>query len=163
MWHRFISADGVTLMTATPLPTDQIRLDVDDPRTVEPRPAYVLTDAPWGNTIPHTQWIGSQASAAHAKPILRSTPGAGIGVASVASIESFLLRLRWLHPGREPLRREHLVDRGPRTDDRKSRAIDHHLGHERAAVVARSHDRTVRASRAYHDEVSGRKRRQITV
>ena len=32
-WHRFRSADGVTLMTATPLPTDHIRLDVDDPRT----------------------------------------------------------------------------------------------------------------------------------
>lgn len=38
-WHRFISADGVTLMTATPLPTDHIRQDVDDPRTVEPQPA----------------------------------------------------------------------------------------------------------------------------
>jgi uncharacterized cupin superfamily protein len=35
-WHRFRSSDGVTLMTATPLPTDHIRLDVDDPRTVEP-------------------------------------------------------------------------------------------------------------------------------
>jgi mannose-6-phosphate isomerase-like protein (cupin superfamily) len=38
-WHRFISAEGVTLMTATPLPTDHIRLDVGDPRTVEPQPA----------------------------------------------------------------------------------------------------------------------------
>ena len=38
-WHRFHSAEGVTLMTATPLPTDHIRLDVDDPRTVEPQPA----------------------------------------------------------------------------------------------------------------------------
>jgi|HubBroStandDraft_5_1064220.scaffolds.fasta_scaffold364144_2 mannose-6-phosphate isomerase-like protein (cupin superfamily) len=35
-WHRFRSSDGVTVMTATPLPTDHIRLDVDDPRTVEP-------------------------------------------------------------------------------------------------------------------------------
>ena len=35
-WHRFRSPDGVTLMTATPLPTDHIRLDVDDPRTAEP-------------------------------------------------------------------------------------------------------------------------------
>ena len=34
-WHRFISADGVTLMTATPLPTGHIRQDVDDPRAVE--------------------------------------------------------------------------------------------------------------------------------
>jgi mannose-6-phosphate isomerase-like protein (cupin superfamily) len=37
-WHRFLSTDGVTLMTATPLPTDHIRDDVDDPRTVEPHP-----------------------------------------------------------------------------------------------------------------------------
>jgi uncharacterized cupin superfamily protein len=38
-WHRFRSSEGVTLMTATPLPTDHIRLDVDDPRTVEPQSA----------------------------------------------------------------------------------------------------------------------------
>ena len=31
-WHRFRSPEGVTLMTATPLPTDHIRVDVDDPR-----------------------------------------------------------------------------------------------------------------------------------
>jgi mannose-6-phosphate isomerase-like protein (cupin superfamily) len=37
-WHRFQSSDGVTLMTATPLPTDHIRLDVDDPRETEPQP-----------------------------------------------------------------------------------------------------------------------------
>ena len=37
-WHRFISSDGVTVMTATPQPTDHIRLDVDDPRKVEPQP-----------------------------------------------------------------------------------------------------------------------------
>jgi len=36
-WHRFRSSEGVTVMTATPLPTDHIRLDVDDPRTVEPQ------------------------------------------------------------------------------------------------------------------------------
>jgi uncharacterized cupin superfamily protein len=34
-WHRFLSPDGVTLMTATPLPTDHIRSDVDDPRKAE--------------------------------------------------------------------------------------------------------------------------------
>lgn len=38
-WHRFQSAEGVTLMTATPLPTDHIRVDVDDPREVEPSTA----------------------------------------------------------------------------------------------------------------------------
>ena len=38
-WHRFISPDGVTLMTATPTPTDHVRLDVEDPRKVETQPA----------------------------------------------------------------------------------------------------------------------------
>jgi mannose-6-phosphate isomerase-like protein (cupin superfamily) len=32
-WHRFHSPDGVTLMTATPSPSEVIELDVDDPRT----------------------------------------------------------------------------------------------------------------------------------
>jgi mannose-6-phosphate isomerase-like protein (cupin superfamily) len=31
-WHQFESADGVGVMTATPQPTEHIRLDVDDPR-----------------------------------------------------------------------------------------------------------------------------------
>jgi mannose-6-phosphate isomerase-like protein (cupin superfamily) len=34
-WHRFQSADGVTLMTATPLPSEVIEDDVDDPRMAE--------------------------------------------------------------------------------------------------------------------------------
>jgi mannose-6-phosphate isomerase-like protein (cupin superfamily) len=38
-WHRFHSSEGVTLMTATPAPSEVIELDVDDPRTVERRPA----------------------------------------------------------------------------------------------------------------------------
>ena len=33
-WHRFASADGVTLLTLTPSPSKVIDLDVDDPRTV---------------------------------------------------------------------------------------------------------------------------------
>jgi mannose-6-phosphate isomerase-like protein (cupin superfamily) len=33
-WHRFQSPEGVTLMTATPSPSEVIDLDVDDPRTV---------------------------------------------------------------------------------------------------------------------------------
>ena len=38
-WHRVHSADGVTVMTATPLPGgDHIDLDIDDPRTVERKP-----------------------------------------------------------------------------------------------------------------------------
>jgi mannose-6-phosphate isomerase-like protein (cupin superfamily) len=36
-WHRFQSPEGVTLMTTTPQPTDHIRLDVDDPRKIEPQ------------------------------------------------------------------------------------------------------------------------------
>jgi len=38
-WHRFQSSDGVTLMTATPSPSEVIELDVDDPRTVAGKPA----------------------------------------------------------------------------------------------------------------------------
>lgn len=33
-WHRFRSPGGVTLMTATPLPSEHIRKDVKDPRTI---------------------------------------------------------------------------------------------------------------------------------
>jgi mannose-6-phosphate isomerase-like protein (cupin superfamily) len=33
-WHRFRSPDGVALMTVTPLPTEHVRTDTDDPRTV---------------------------------------------------------------------------------------------------------------------------------
>jgi mannose-6-phosphate isomerase-like protein (cupin superfamily) len=38
-WHRFHSSEGVTLMAATPFPSEVIELDVDDPRTVERKPA----------------------------------------------------------------------------------------------------------------------------
>jgi mannose-6-phosphate isomerase-like protein (cupin superfamily) len=38
-WHRFHSAQGVTLMAATPFPSEVIERDVDDPRTVEHKPA----------------------------------------------------------------------------------------------------------------------------
>jgi mannose-6-phosphate isomerase-like protein (cupin superfamily) len=31
-WHRFRSAEGVTLMTATPFPSETIDDDLDDPR-----------------------------------------------------------------------------------------------------------------------------------
>ena len=36
MWHRFESGDGVTVMTATPQPTDHPTVDVEDPRTISP-------------------------------------------------------------------------------------------------------------------------------
>ena len=38
MWHRFRSAEGVTLMTATPLPSETIEDDLDDPRIVASKP-----------------------------------------------------------------------------------------------------------------------------
>lgn len=34
MWHRFESATGVTVMTATPKPTEHLTVDVEDPRTL---------------------------------------------------------------------------------------------------------------------------------
>lgn len=34
-WHRFEAPDGVTLMTATPQPTEHLEVDVADPRTIE--------------------------------------------------------------------------------------------------------------------------------
>jgi mannose-6-phosphate isomerase-like protein (cupin superfamily) len=37
-WHRFQSSEGVTLMAATPLPSEVIELDVDEPRTVGRKP-----------------------------------------------------------------------------------------------------------------------------
>jgi len=34
MWHRFHSPDGVSLVTATPKPTEHLTVDVEDPRTM---------------------------------------------------------------------------------------------------------------------------------
>jgi mannose-6-phosphate isomerase-like protein (cupin superfamily) len=33
-WHRFHSPEGVSLMAATPKPTEHLTVDVDDPRTL---------------------------------------------------------------------------------------------------------------------------------
>jgi mannose-6-phosphate isomerase-like protein (cupin superfamily) len=33
-WHRFHSPDGVSLVTATPKPTEHLTVDVEDPRTL---------------------------------------------------------------------------------------------------------------------------------
>ena len=38
-WHRFQSSEGVTLMAATPFPSEVLELDIDDPRTVTREPA----------------------------------------------------------------------------------------------------------------------------
>jgi quercetin dioxygenase-like cupin family protein len=37
-WHRLLSSEGATQMAATPFPGETIELDIDDPRTVEPKP-----------------------------------------------------------------------------------------------------------------------------
>ena len=34
-WHQFEAPDGVCVMTATPQPTEHLRVDVQDPRTME--------------------------------------------------------------------------------------------------------------------------------
>jgi quercetin dioxygenase-like cupin family protein len=33
-WHQFEAPDGVSVMTATPQPTEHLRADVEDPRTM---------------------------------------------------------------------------------------------------------------------------------
>src|SRR5215475_6623391 len=33
-WHQFEAPDGVCVMTATPQPTEHVRVDVEDPRTM---------------------------------------------------------------------------------------------------------------------------------
>jgi len=33
-WHRFHAPDGVSIVTATPRPTEHLTVDVDDPRTL---------------------------------------------------------------------------------------------------------------------------------
>jgi quercetin dioxygenase-like cupin family protein len=35
VWHQFEAPDGVCVMTATPQPTEHVRVDVEDPRTME--------------------------------------------------------------------------------------------------------------------------------
>jgi mannose-6-phosphate isomerase-like protein (cupin superfamily) len=34
-WHQFEAPDGVCVMTATPQPTEHVRVDVEDPRTMQ--------------------------------------------------------------------------------------------------------------------------------
>ena len=34
-WHQFEAPEGVCVMTATPQPTEHLRVDIEDPRTVE--------------------------------------------------------------------------------------------------------------------------------
>jgi mannose-6-phosphate isomerase-like protein (cupin superfamily) len=45
-WHRALSAEGKTEMTATPFPGDHIELDVDDPRSIDGKPAGAMAVTP---------------------------------------------------------------------------------------------------------------------
>ena len=47
MWHRFKSADGVTLITATPKSTEHLTVDVADPRTLTAAQLSGNTEEKW--------------------------------------------------------------------------------------------------------------------
>ncbi len=46
-WHRFHSPDGVSLVTATPKPTEHLTVDVEDPRTLTPADVSGNTEQKW--------------------------------------------------------------------------------------------------------------------
>jgi len=46
-WHRFHSPEGVSLVTATPKPTEHLTVDVEDPRTLS---------APWLSGYTEERW-----------------------------------------------------------------------------------------------------------
>ena len=46
-WHRFHSPEGVSLMTATPKPTEHLTIDVEDPRAVSEAQRSSATEEKW--------------------------------------------------------------------------------------------------------------------
>jgi mannose-6-phosphate isomerase-like protein (cupin superfamily) len=46
-WHRFHSPEGVSLVTATPKPTEHLTVDVDDPRTLTAAQLSGNTEEKW--------------------------------------------------------------------------------------------------------------------
>jgi mannose-6-phosphate isomerase-like protein (cupin superfamily) len=46
-WHRFHSPDGVSLVTATPKPTEHLTVDVEDPRTLTTTELSSNTEEKW--------------------------------------------------------------------------------------------------------------------
>ena len=46
-WHRFHAPDGVSLLTATPKPTEHLTVDVDDPRTLTTEQRSNATEEKW--------------------------------------------------------------------------------------------------------------------
>lgn len=46
-WHRFAAPEGVTLMTATPKPTEHLTIDVADPSTLSATERSGATEEKW--------------------------------------------------------------------------------------------------------------------
>jgi mannose-6-phosphate isomerase-like protein (cupin superfamily) len=46
-WHRFHSPEGVSLLTATPKPTEHLTVDVADPRALTAEQLSKTTEAKW--------------------------------------------------------------------------------------------------------------------
>ena len=46
-WHRFHSPEGVSLVTATPKPTEHLTVDVEDPRTLTEALRSRVTEEKW--------------------------------------------------------------------------------------------------------------------
>ena len=46
-WHRFHSPEGVSLVTATPKPTEHLTVDVEDPRTLTETQRSKATEEKW--------------------------------------------------------------------------------------------------------------------
>jgi len=46
-WHRFHSPEGVSVLTATPKPTEHLTVDVDDPRTLTAAQRSNTTEEKW--------------------------------------------------------------------------------------------------------------------
>jgi mannose-6-phosphate isomerase-like protein (cupin superfamily) len=46
-WHRFHSPEGVSLVTATPKPTEHLTVDIEDPRLLSPAEVAGNIEAKW--------------------------------------------------------------------------------------------------------------------
>jgi len=46
-WHRFEAPDGVSIITATPKPTEHLTVDVEDPRTLTEAQRAGNTEEKW--------------------------------------------------------------------------------------------------------------------
>ena len=46
-WHRFHAPEGVTVVTATPKPTEHLTVDVEDPRTLTAAQRSNATEEKW--------------------------------------------------------------------------------------------------------------------